>query len=135
MYSLQILHQCGKRVKVQRFLGLIPTFVEAFLPQVHLSRSPWIVLKMHFQSFLLKWLIRRILKNLTMQGSWISYNVLSMKNMLITTNVMKFVIVLLIITRPEKWDIFVEITRITSLSWPNHIQEPLCKELVLEINL
>ena len=31
MYGLEILHQCGKRVKTkcQKVFGLIPTFVEA----------------------------------------------------------------------------------------------------------
>ena len=70
-----------------------------------------------------------------MKGSWIPYNILSVKNMLITaktqTDFMKFFIVFLIITHSEERSIFVEITR---LSWLKRIQELLCKEHVLETN-
>ena len=48
-----------------------------------------------------------------MKGSRIPYNILSVKNMLITANVMKFVIALLIITYPEKRNIFIEITNLS----------------------
>ena len=47
-----------------------------------------------------------ILKDLTMKGSWIPCNILSVKNLLITaktqTNLIKIFIVFLIITHPEK---------------------------------
>ena len=44
---------------------------------------------------------------------------------------MKFLIVFLIITYPDKWSVFVEIS---SLSWLKRIQELLYKEYVLEAN-